>query len=138
MDDLMAAPAGRPVRVVVREETLNRDLAYLAEMAKAETGQSVEPVTVELRPEGIYVSGGAKAGFLRGRYQVLAEITVQGCAPKVHIQKLRIAGLPAPEFLRQRLEDEVARSLDLWLASLPLCVEQVLLEHGRGTVVGHR
>ncbi|MGC8838532.1 MAG: hypothetical protein ACP5UM_08960 [Anaerolineae bacterium] len=138
LDALLTSPAGRPVRVVVREETLNRDLAYLAEIAKAEQEVHMDPVTVELRPEGVYVSGEAKVGFLRGRYQVLAEITVQGCTPRVKVRELRIGGLPAPEFLRQQLEDEVARSLDLWLQGLPLCIEQVLLERGRGVVVGHR
>ncbi len=138
LDGIMASPAGRQVRVIVREETLNRDLAYLAEIAKAEKEVHMDPVTVELWPEGIYVSGEAKVGLLRGRYQVLAQITVHGCRPKVRIQKLHIGGLPAPGFVRQQLEDEVARSVDLWLAGLPLCIDQVLLERGRGTVVGHR
>ena len=138
LEGLFASPAGRPVRVVVREETLNRDLRSLADLSRAERGSSVEPVTVELRPEGVYVSGEAKVGFLRGRYQVLAEIAVQGCTPQVKVRELRIGGLPAPGFLRQQLEEEVARSLDLWLQGLPLCIEQVLLERGRGTVVGHR
>lgn len=135
---LLASPVGRPVRVVVQEGTLNRDLAYLAEMAKAEKEVSVDSVTVELRPEGVWVSGEAKMGFLRGRYQVLAEVTVQDCRPVVQVQRLHLGGLPAPAFVRQQLEDEVARSLDLWWEGVPFCLEQVLLEHGRGTLVGHR
>ncbi|MGQ9459352.1 MAG: hypothetical protein ACUVS5_13860 [Anaerolineae bacterium] len=138
LEALLASPAGRPVRVVVQEGTLNRDLAYLAEMAKAEKEVSVDSVTVELRPEGVWVSGEAKAGFLRGRYQVLAQITAQDCRPVVKVQKIHIGGLPAPAFVRQQLENEVGRSLDLWWEGVPLCLEQVFLEHGRGTLVGHR
>lgn len=138
LEELFASPAGRLVTVTVQEETLNQDLNRLLEQAEAEGSVPLADVAVELRPEGVYVSGEAKVGFLRGRFLVLAGVSAQGCTLQVAVQKVHIGGLPAPAAVRQELEKYVAQYLNPWLQSLPLCVEQVVLERGKATIAGHR
>lgn len=138
LEALFASPAGRPVTVTVQEETLNRDLSRLLAEMEDEGPVPLADVMMELRPEGVYVSGEAKVGFLRGRFLVLAQVSAQGCTLQVAVQKVHMGGLPAPAVVRQELEKYVAQYLNPWLQSLPVCVEQVLLERGKATIAGHR
>jgi len=133
--ELMQSPAGRPVTVVFREETLNQDLAYL--LARGGS-QELRDVRVELRPEGIYVNATASLKGFEAKLRVLAVLAVRDCGLTVEIEDVRVGGFPAPGFVRREVEDAVTRYLTPWLEILPVCVERVTPGYGTVTVQAHR
>jgi len=136
--ELMQSPAGRPVTVVFREETLNQDLAYLLASGGSQVPQELRDVRVELRPEGIYVNATASLKGFETQLRVLAVLAVRDCALTVEIEDVRVGGFPAPGFMRREVEDAVTRYLTPWLEILPVCVERVTPGYGTVTVQAHR
>ncbi|MGQ9586344.1 MAG: hypothetical protein ACUVXG_13220 [Anaerolineae bacterium] len=132
-EEVLGSPAGRPIVVTFREDTLNEDLDLLLEQARSQVPPEVKDVDVWLRPEGVYVRAALSLGGVEAPAQVLATLAAGDCRLTVQVKEVRLAGLPAPAFLRRQVEDAIAQYVTPWLQTLPVCVEAVVLEPGAAT-----
>jgi hypothetical protein len=56
----------------------------------------------------------------------------------LEIDRLRLAGVMTPAFVRDEVESMIHEAVAWYPADYPLCLEQIVLEETSATVYGHR
>lgn len=130
-----AAPPGshRPVTVTLTEAEVNAIAA--PELANDPQFPLQQP-TVHVLPGRLVVDGQAALGPATVPVAVTGTVAVQGGVPTLTIAGVQASGITAPQSMVKQLSDQLATSLRLTPADLPITVQQVTLADRSLTIAG--
>jgi hypothetical protein len=90
---------------------------------------------VEIHPYGVEVRGEAHLAGLRVGLEGRASVSLRDGVPIIVVKHLGMAGVSVPGFVRQRIQAEIDNQLGK-AHHLPMTIETLELEEGRGTATG--
>jgi hypothetical protein len=70
--------------------------------------------------------------------EVLGNIVVEDCVPRLETQSVSIAGVLTPGFVKEQVREIADGALSWYQADYPLCLDQIVIEEERATLYGHR
>jgi hypothetical protein len=133
--ELARSAPGRAVQIRYQEETLNRELAALW---YNNPDLPYRDVDVDLKRDGVTVSGRVNVMGFEVRGQVAGRVMVRDCSPELEIDRVTLAGVLTPAFVRDWVEASVLEAVAWYPPDYALCLEQIVLEETRTTVYGYR
>jgi hypothetical protein len=133
--ELARSAPDRAVQIRYQEETLNRELAALW---LNNPDLPYRDVHVDMRRDGVTVSGRVNVLGFEVRGEVEGQVLVRDCLPQLRIEEVKLAGVMTPSFVREEIEDMVLEAMTWYPPDYALCLEQIVLEEMRATVYGYR
>ncbi len=142
LDDLAGLQAemsrsalGRPVQIRWSEAQLNSEIT---ELLAQNADLPYHNLRIDLKRDHVVLNGDVSVmGFLVNT-EVQGTVLAQDCRPQAEIDRISIAGLVTPGFVKENIKSMVAESLDWYPADYPLCIEQIVLEEDGMTIYGSR
>jgi hypothetical protein len=126
---------GRPVQIDYQEEALNREIATLW---RTNPDLPYRNVQVDLQDNGVAIRGQVTVlGFQVDAY-LEGTVVARDCRPALQVERVSLAGVLAPRFVRERVAAMAQESMAWYPADYPLCLEQIVLEETRATCHGYR
>jgi hypothetical protein len=135
LDAEMARSApGRDVQIRYHEDALNREIVALWTDSP---GLPFRNVRVDLKDGHVIVTGKTTVLGLGVNAKATCSLAVQDCLPRLQIESVSVAGVVAPEFVKERIAEMLLEAMTWYPANYPLCLEQIVLEEAQATVYGH-
>jgi hypothetical protein len=125
----------RPVQIRYQESMLNAEIAALW---RNNPELPYRDVWVDLQRDQVVITGRITVLGFGVQGEITGQITAKDCVPTLEIERVGIAGVLTPSFVRDQVEDMVLEAMTWYPADYPLCVEQIVLEDTRATVYGYR
>jgi len=125
----------RAVQIRYQEEALNAEIAALW---RYNPGLPYRDVRVDLMPDQVVVTGKVSVLGFGINAEVTGQVTVEDCVPVLKVERLRVAGVMTPAFVRAEVERMIQEAMAWYPADYPLCLEQIVLEETSATAYGHR
>jgi hypothetical protein len=125
----------RAVQIRYQEGALN---AEIAELWRNNPDLPYRDVRVDLMRDQVVVRGQVSVLGFGIDAEVIGQIRVEDCVPVLEIDRLRLAGVMTPAFVRDEVESMILEALAWYPADYPLCLEEIVLEETSVTVYGHR
>jgi hypothetical protein len=125
----------RAVQIRYQESTLNAELATLW---RNNPDLPYRDVWVDLMRDQVVITGRITVLGFGVKGEVAGQVVVKDCVPVLEIERLGIAGVMTPSFVRDQVESMVLEAMTWYPADYPLCVEQIVLEETRATLYGYR
>jgi hypothetical protein len=125
----------RAVQIRYQESTLNAEIATLW---RNNPDLPYRDVWVDLMRDQVVITGRITVLGFGVNGEVTGQVVVKDCVPMLEIERLRIAGVMTPTFVRDQVESMVLEAMTWYPADYPLCVEQIVLEETRATLYGYR
>jgi hypothetical protein len=125
----------RPVQIRYQESMLNAEIAALWEN---NPDLPYRDVWVDLQRDQVVITGRITVLGFGVRGKVTGQVVARDCVPVLKIQKMEIAGVLTPSFVRDEVEEMVQEAMTWYPADYPLCMEHIVLEETRATVYGYR
>jgi hypothetical protein len=125
----------RAVQIRYQEGALN---AEIAELWRNNPDLPYRDVRVDLMRDQVVVRGQVSVLGFGIDAEVTGQIRVEDCVPVLEIDRLRLAGVMTPAFVRDEVESMILEALAWYPADYPLCLEEIVLEETSVTVYGHR
>lgn len=136
LDAEMARSApDRAVQIRYQEAALNAEIAALW---RNNPELPYRNVWVDLMRDQVVVTGKITVLGFEVSAEVTGEIAAQDCVPTLAIERVTIAGVMTPKFVRDQVKDMVLDAMTWYPADYPLCLEQIVLEETHVTVYGYR
>jgi hypothetical protein len=126
---------GRPVQIRYSEATLNREVATLLSRYPDLPYQNVH---VDLRRDHVVLTGSMMVMGFQVNAEVEGTVVARDCLPQAEIERISVAGIVTPGFVRDNIKNVIAESLSWYPADYPLCLEQIVLEEDWVTIYGSR
>jgi hypothetical protein len=133
--EMARSAPGRPVQIRYQESMLNAEIAVLW---TNNPDLPYRDVWVDLQRDRVVITGRITVLGFGVRGEVTGQVLAQDCVPVLEIERVGIAGVLTPSFVRDQVEEMVLEAMTWYPADYPLCVEQIVLEETRATVYGHR
>ena len=125
----------RPVQIRYQESMLNAEIAALWEN---NPDLPYRDVWVDLQRDQVVITGRITVLGFGVRGKVTGQVVARDCVPVLQIEKMDIAGVLTPSFVRDEVEEMVQEAMTWYPADYPLCMEHIVLEETRATVYGYR
>jgi hypothetical protein len=125
----------RAVQIRYQESALNAEIATLW---RNNPDLPYRDVWVDLMRDQVVITGRITVLGFGVNGEVVGQVVVKDCVPVLEIQRVDIAGVMTPSFVREQVESMVLEAMTWYPADYPLCVEQIVLEETRATVYGYR
>ena len=125
----------RPVQIRYQEAALNAEIAALWEN---NPDLPYRDVFVDLKRDQVVITGRITVLGFAVNGEVTGQLGVEDCVPVLEIERVGVAGVLTPSFVRDQVEEMVLEAMTWYPADYPLCVEQIVLEDTRATVYGYR
>ena len=125
----------RAVQIRYQESTLNAEIATLW---RNNPDLPYRDVWVDLMRDQVENTGRITVLGFRVNGEIAGQVVVKDCVPVLEIERVGIAGVMTPSFVRDQVESMVLEAMTWYPADYPLCVEQIVLEETRATVYGYR
>ncbi len=133
--EMARSAPGRPVQIRYEESMLNAEIAALW---RNNPDLPYRDVWVDLQRDQVVITGRITVLGFRVRGEITGQVLAQDCTPVLEIERVGIAGVLTPSFVRDQVEEMVLEAMTWYPADYPLCVEQIVLEETRATVYGYR
>ena len=133
--ELARSAPGRPVQIRYQESTLNAEIAALWQN---NPDLPYRDVRVDLMRDEVAVTGKVSVLGFGVNAEVTGKVEVENCVPVLEIERLRVAGVMTPKFVKDQVESMVLEAMAWYPADYPLCLEQIVLEDTRATAYGYR
>jgi hypothetical protein len=133
--EMNRSAAGRPVQIRYGEEALNQ---VLTAAVADDPELPYRNLHVDLKRDGILLNGTITVMGFEVKTEVEGSVVARDCVPQTEIQRIAIAGLVTPAFVRDNIRGIVEESLNWYPADYPLCLERIVLEEDRVTIYGSR
>lgn len=130
-----AAPAGshRPITLTLTEAEVN---ALAAPELASDPQFPLQQASVHILPGRLVVDGQAALGPATVPVAVTGTVAVQGGVPTLTVSGVQASGISAPQSMVNQLSDQLAASLRLTPADLPITVQRVTLADHALTITG--
>ena len=129
-----AAPGShRPVTVTLSEAEVN---AIAVPALESEANFPLQQPSVQILPGQVILNGQAAFGPTTLPVAVTGSVDVQGGVPTLTVLRVQAGGISAPQSIVNQLRNQIATSLRLTPADLPITVQQVTLGSHTLTVTG--
>ena len=125
----------RPVQIRYQESMLNAEIATLW---KNNPDLPYRDVWVDLKRDRVVITGRITVLGFEVKGEITGQIVTKDCVPVLEIERIGIAGVLTPSFVRDQVEEMVLEAMTWYPADYPLCMEQIVLEETRATVYGYR
>ena len=125
----------RAVQIRYQESTLNAEIAALW---RNNPDLPYRDVWVDLMRDQVVITGKITVLGFGVNGEVTGQVVVKDCVPVLEIERVGIAGVMTPSFVRDQVESMVLEAMTWYPADYPLCVEQIVLEETRATLYGYR
>ena len=125
----------RAVQIRYQEDMLNAEIAALW---RNNPDLPYRDVHVDLMRDQVVVTGQLSVLGFGINAQVTGKVAVEDCLPVLEIERLRLAGVMTPAFVRDEVETMIHKAMAWYPADYPLCLEQIVLEETCATAYGHR
>ena len=125
----------RAVQIRYQESALNAEIAALW---RNNPDLPYRDVWVDLMRDQVVITGKITVLGFGVNGEVTGQVTVKDCVPVLEIERVGIAGVMTPSFVRDQVESMVLEAMTWYPADYPLCVEQIVLEETRATLYGYR
>ena len=125
----------RAVQIRYQEVALNAEIAALW---RNNPDLPYRDVRVDLMRDQVVVTGQVSVLGFGIDAEVTGKVRVEDCVPVLEIDRLRLAGVMTPAFVRDEVERMIHEAMAWYPANYPLCLEQIVLEETRATVYGYR
>ena len=125
----------RAVQIRYQESTLNAEIATLW---RNNPDLPYRDVWVDLMRDQVVITGRITVLGFRVNGEIAGQVVVKDCVPVLEIERVGIAGVMTPSFVRDQVESMVLEAMTWYPADYPLCVEQIVLEETRATLYGYR
>ena len=125
----------RAVQIRYQEAALNAEIAALW---RNNPDLPYRDVRVDLMRDQVVVTAQVSVLGFGIDAEVTGQVTVEDCVPVLEIDRLRLAGVMTPAFVRDEVESMIHEAMAWYPADYPLCLEQIVLEETSATVYGHR
>ena len=125
----------RAVQIRYQESALNAEIAALW---RNNPDLPYRDVWVDLMRDQVVITGRITVLGFGVNGEVVGQVLVKDCVPVLEIERLGIAGVMTPSFVRDQVETMVLEAMTWYPADYPLCVEQIVLEETRATLYGYR
>jgi len=133
--EMERSAAERPVQIRYQESVLNAEIAALWEN---NPDLPYRDVWVDLKRDRVVITGRITILGFGVKGEITGQVVAMDCVPALEIEKVGIAGVLTPSFVRDQVEEMVMDAMTWYPADYPLCVEQIVLEETRATVYGYR
>ncbi len=124
--------SGEPFDLEITDQEAAETIAYFLARSPDVPFRDVQ---VFIHPQGITADGVAELAGLRVGVVVQLQMTLRDGAPIVTVQDLQLAGMAVPGFVRNRIQEELDAQFSA-AQGLPLVIDTLTLEEGRGTLRG--
>ena len=125
---------GRVVQIRYHEAVLSAEIRRLSENSPELPFRNVQ---TDLLRDQVLLTGEMTVLGFRVQTQVRGTVTARDCRPEIEIQSIAVGGVLTPQYVRDRIEQEVLEAVTFFPADYPLCLEQILLEDTRATILGY-
>ena len=133
--ELARSAPERAVQIRYQETALNAEIAALW---RNNPDLPYRDVRVDLMRDQVVVTGQVSVLGFGIDAEVTGKVRVEECVPVLEIDRLRLAGVMTPAFVRAEVERMIHEAMAWYPANYPLCLEQIVLEETRATVYGYR
>jgi hypothetical protein len=133
--EMSRSAAGRPVQIRYGEEALN---GMVSALVASDPDLPYQNLHIDLKRDGVLLSGTITVMGFQVQTEVEGSVVARDCVLETEIQRIAIAGLVTPAFVRDSIRTVVEESLDWYPADYPLCLEQIVLEEDWVTIYGSR
>jgi hypothetical protein len=135
LDAEMASSAtDRAVEIRYQEEALNREIAALWTQ---NPDFPFQEVAVDLQDGQVIVTGKITLLGIGVNARATCSLVAQDCLPQLQVETVSVAGVMAPAFIKERIEDMLLEAMSWYPKDYPLCLDQIVLEEAQLTVHGH-
>ena len=124
----------RAVQIRYQENALNAEIATLW---RNNPDLPYRDVWVDLMRDQVVITGKITVLGFGVKGEITGQVTVKDCVPVLEIERLGIAGVMTPSFVRDQVESMVMEAMTWYPADYPLCVEQIVIEETRATLYGY-
>ena len=125
----------RAVQIRYQESMLNAELAALWQN---NPDLPYRDVWVDLQRDQVVITGRITVLGFGVKGKVTGQVVARDCVPVLEIEKMDIAGVLTPRFVRDQVQEMVLEAMTWYPADYPLCMEHIVLEETRATVYGYR
>ncbi|MGD8902641.1 MAG: hypothetical protein PVI67_03655 [Anaerolineae bacterium] len=125
----------RAVQIRYEEGALNAEIAALW---RNNPDLPYRHVRVDLMRDQVVVTGQVSVLGFSIDAELTGKVTAEDCAPVLEIDRLRLAGVMTPAFVRDEVEGMIHEAMAWYPADYPLCLEQIVLEEMSATLYGYR
>jgi hypothetical protein len=126
---------GRPVQIRYTEETLNREITTLYQNNPELPFRDVH---VDMKHDEVVITGKTTVLGFRVDASATGTVSVVDCLPELEIERISVAGVMTPGFVRDEVEGLLLETMSWYPADYPLCLEQIVIEETKATIYGHR
>jgi hypothetical protein len=133
--EMRRSAVGRPVQIRYSEATLNHEVATLL---ASHPDLPYQNLHVDLKRDRVILSGSLAVMGFQVNAEVEGAVVARECLPQAEIERISVAGIVTPGFVRDSIKNVIAESLSWYPADYPLCLEQIVLEEDWVTIYGYR
>lgn len=132
--EMARSTPGRALQIRYQEDALNAEIATLWQN---NPDLPYRNVRVDLKRDQVVVTGKISILGFGVKAEVSGTILAMDCVPVLKIERLAVAGVMTPRFVKDQVEDMILEAMAWYPPDYPLCLEQIVLEETRATVYGY-
>jgi hypothetical protein len=126
---------GRVVQIRYQEAMLSAEIHRLCENNPDLPFRNVQ---TDLLRDQLVLTGEITVFGFQVEARIRGTVVARDCRPEIDIQSIAVGRVLTPQYVRDRIEQQVLEAMTWYPADYPLCLEQIMLEDTRATIWGHR